>query len=151
MPNPWNTTQQPKRNEPERFLQCRRPSLILGSGGSPGEGNGNSLQYSCLENSMDRGAWWATIHGVAKSWTWLSDFHSESFPGNLVVKNAMSLAMHGTPVRSLVQEDSTYLGATKPVCHDYWAWVPQPLKPTWLNPVLHNRSRCNEKPTHNKG
>ena len=40
----------------------------------PGEGNSNPLQYSCLENSMDRGAWWATIHGVAKSRTRLSDF-----------------------------------------------------------------------------
>ena len=39
-----------------------------------GEGNGNPLQYSCLENHMDRRAWWATIHGVAKSWTRLSDF-----------------------------------------------------------------------------
>ena len=36
---------------------------------SPGEGNGNPFQYSCLENPMDRGAWWATVHGVAKSWT----------------------------------------------------------------------------------
>ena len=44
--------------------------LIPGSGRSPGEGNGNLLQYSYLENSMDGGAWWATfIHGVAKSWT----------------------------------------------------------------------------------
>ena len=41
----------------------------LGLGRSPGEGNGNPLQYSCLENSMDRGAWRATVHGVAKSWT----------------------------------------------------------------------------------
>ena len=40
--------------------------LIPGLGGSPGEGNGNLLQYSYLENSMDRGAWWATVHGVAK-------------------------------------------------------------------------------------
>ena len=48
--------------------------LIPGLGGSPGEGNGNLLQYSCLENPMDGGAWWATVHGVAKSWTWLSDF-----------------------------------------------------------------------------
>ena len=47
---------------------------IPGSGRSPGEGNGNSLQYSCLENPMDRGAWWATVHGVTKSWTQLSDF-----------------------------------------------------------------------------
>ena len=39
-----------------------------GLGRSPGEGNGNPLQYSCLENPMDRGAWWATVHGVAKSW-----------------------------------------------------------------------------------
>ena len=41
--------------------------LISGSGRSPGEGNGYPLQYSCLENPMDRGAWWATVHGVAKS------------------------------------------------------------------------------------
>jgi len=39
----------------------------------PEEGNGNPLQYSCLENSMDRGAWWATVHGVTKSQTQLSD------------------------------------------------------------------------------
>ena len=36
---------------------------------SPGEGHGNPLQYSCLENSMDRGAYWAIVHGVAKNWT----------------------------------------------------------------------------------
>ena len=36
---------------------------------SPREGNGNPLQYSCLENSIDRGAWWATVHGVSKHWT----------------------------------------------------------------------------------
>ena len=42
---------------------------IPGSGRSPGEGNGNPLQYSCLENPMDRRAWWATVHGVAKSQT----------------------------------------------------------------------------------
>ena len=48
--------------------------LIPGSGRSPGEGNGNPLQYSCLENPMDGGAWWATVHGVAKSRKRLSDF-----------------------------------------------------------------------------
>ena len=47
---------------------------IPGWGRSPGEGNGNSLQYSCLENPMDGGAWWATVHGVAKSQTRLSNF-----------------------------------------------------------------------------
>ena len=50
-------------------------SSIPRLGRSAGEGNGNPLQYSCLENSMDRGAWQATVHGVAKSWTWLNDFH----------------------------------------------------------------------------
>ena len=45
------------------------PGSIPGSGRSPGEGNGNPLQYPYLENSMDRGAWWATVHGVLKSST----------------------------------------------------------------------------------
>ena len=49
------------------------PGSTPGSGRS-GEGNGNPLQYSCQQNSMDRGAWWATVHGVAKSGTQLSDF-----------------------------------------------------------------------------
>ena len=43
------------------------PGSIPGSGKFPGEGNGNPLQYSCLENPMDGGAWWATIHGVVES------------------------------------------------------------------------------------
>ena len=47
--------------------------LIPGPGRSPGEGNGNPLQYSCLENSMDRGAWQAAVHRITKSWTRLSD------------------------------------------------------------------------------
>ena len=42
---------------------------VPGLGRSPGGGNGNALQYSCLETSKDRGAWWATVHEVAKSWT----------------------------------------------------------------------------------
>ena len=44
-----------------------------------GEGNGNLLQYSCLENSMFRGAWWATVHGVTKSWTQLSTAQQHAF------------------------------------------------------------------------
>ena len=42
------------------------PGSIRGSGRYPAEGNGNPLQYSCLENPMDRGAWWATVHGVRR-------------------------------------------------------------------------------------
>ena len=50
------------------------PGSIPGPGRSPGEGNSNPLQYSCLENPMDRGTWQATVHGVAKAQTRLSDF-----------------------------------------------------------------------------
>ena len=52
---------------------------IPGLGRSPGEGNGNPLQYSCLENPMDGGAWWATVHGVTKRWTRLSDFTLKAY------------------------------------------------------------------------
>ena len=48
---------------------ARDKSLIPGSRRFPGEGNGNPLQYSCLKNTMDRGAWQAAVHGAAKSWT----------------------------------------------------------------------------------
>ena len=51
--------------------------LIPGLEISPGEGNGNPLQYFCLGNPMDRGAWQAAVHGVSKSQTRLSDFESE--------------------------------------------------------------------------
>ena len=53
----------------ESACKAGDPGSIPGWGRSPGEGNGNPLQYSSLENPMDRGAWWATVHGVAKSWT----------------------------------------------------------------------------------
>ena len=49
------------------------PGSVPRWGRSPGEGNGYPLQYSCLENPMDRGAWWATAHAVVKNWTQLSD------------------------------------------------------------------------------
>ena len=57
------------KNLPNNAGDAKDVGLIPGSGRSPGVGNGNPLQYSCLENSMDRGAWWATVHGAAKSWT----------------------------------------------------------------------------------
>ena len=57
--------------------------LIPGSGRSPGEGNGNSLQYSCLENPMDGGGWCAIVHRVTKSRTWLSKFTSLHFTSSL--------------------------------------------------------------------
>ena len=57
------------KNLPANAGDIRDPGSIPGLGRSSGEGHGNPLQYSCLENPMDRGAWWATIHGVAKSQT----------------------------------------------------------------------------------
>ena len=61
------------KNLPAHVGDIRDAGLIPGSGRSPGEGNGNPLQYSCLENSRDRGAWWVTVHGVTKSRTRLSN------------------------------------------------------------------------------
>ena len=65
----------------------RDMSSIPGSGRSSGGGHGNPLQYSFLENSMDRGAWWATAHGFAKSWT-----------------EAISTAQHSTHIRNQVSK-----------------------------------------------
>ena len=62
------------KNPPANAGDTQDVGSIPGSGRSPGEGNGNPLQYSCLGNSMDRGAWQATVYGVTKSWTWLSDW-----------------------------------------------------------------------------
>ena len=62
------------KNLPANAGVARDVGSIPGSGGFPGVGNGNPLQYSCLENPMDGGAWGATVHGVAKSRTRLSDF-----------------------------------------------------------------------------
>ena len=55
------------KNLPANARDIRDAGLIPGSGRSPGEGNGNPLQYSCLENPMDRGGWWATVHRVTES------------------------------------------------------------------------------------
>ena len=60
-------------NGKESACKAGDPGSIPGSGRSPGEENGNPLQYSCLGNPMDRGTWWATVHGVTTSWTPLSD------------------------------------------------------------------------------
>ena len=61
-------------------MDTRDRDLIPGLGRSPGVGNGNPLQFSCLENPMDRGAWWGTVHGVAKRQTQLSTHTHTYFP-----------------------------------------------------------------------
>ena len=60
------------KNPPANAGDTGHMGLVSGVERSPGGGNGNPLQYSCLGDPMDRGAWWATGHGVAKSWTRLS-------------------------------------------------------------------------------
>ena len=64
------------KNPPANAGDTGDVSLIAGSGRSPGGGNGTPLQYSCLGNPMDRGAWWATVQGVTKSQTRLSTAHT---------------------------------------------------------------------------
>ena len=56
---------------PANAGDARDMGSVFGLGRTPGVGNCNLLQYSCLENPSDRGDWWATVHGVTKSWTWL--------------------------------------------------------------------------------
>ena len=63
------------KNPPANAGNARDLGSIPESGRSPAGGHGNPLQYSCVENPMDRGTWQAAVHGVAKSWTQLSDFH----------------------------------------------------------------------------
>ena len=57
------------------IIDCKKEKKTMENLNKKGfKGNGNPLQYSCLENPMDGGAWWAAVYGVAQSWTWLSDF-----------------------------------------------------------------------------
>ena len=75
------------KNPPANAGDLRDAVLIPGLGRSPGGGQGNSLRYPCLENPMDRGASWATVHGVAKSGTWLKQLsmqHACVWNGQLV-------------------------------------------------------------------
>ena len=64
------------KNLPANAGDVQDMGSIPGLGKSPGEGHGNPFQYSCLENPMDRGAWWITVHSVAKTWTGLKQFSS---------------------------------------------------------------------------
>ena len=102
-----------------------------------GEGNGNPLQWSCLENPRDGGAWWAAVYGVAQSRTRLKRLSSSSSSSKNYIEISpmvqwftICLLMERIWVRSLVKEDSTRCRATKPVCHNYWSHA--------LEPASHN-------------
>ena len=74
----WGLVALAVKNPPVNTEDFRDTGSVPGSGRSPGGGHGNPLQYSCLENPMDRGAWWATVHGISKGQTWLSDLAQHS-------------------------------------------------------------------------
>ena len=74
------------KNLPANAGDLRDAGLIHGLGRSLGGGHGNPLQYSCLENPMDRGAWQATVHRVAKSWTWLKQLSTHTCTSQTISK-----------------------------------------------------------------
>ena len=76
------------KNSPANAGNTRKAGSILGSGKSPVVGNGNPLQYSCLENPMDRGTWQATVHGVTKSWIQLSDWANPAYQTRSLIGKA---------------------------------------------------------------
>ena len=140
----------------EYACQCLKAGdsgSIPGSERSPGEGNGNPLQYSCLENSMERGAWWATVHEVSqKSQTQLREWRG-CMGEYSVVSNSLQqqqkrihLPMQGIEVQSLVSEDSTCHGATCAVTPE--PELQSPVVTTSEPTHCKKRSHHSEKPVH---
>ena len=113
------------KNSPANAGDTRDSGSNSELGRSPGEGNDNPFQYSCLENSMDRGAWWAAVHGVAKSWTHLSMQHTRA-------------RLQPTPTPAQVECSprprpwSPRLGFTSSLCHSL----------TWVTILLLRTSVC---------
>ena len=89
----------------------------------PGEGNGNPLQYSCLGNPMDRGAWWATVHGVPKSWTQLSNWHTQGRGASNLLSDLLKTA-------KLSKRSSTDITLTAVFYVDFW--FPWGFTKLWL-------------------
>ena len=107
------------------------------------EGNGNPLQYSCLENSMDRGAWQALVHGIAQSWTWPSEFHSLPyafqhqviFSVKVKVKSLSRVQLFATPwmVAYRLSGPWDFPGKNTGVgCHSCFRGSSQPRDQTWV-------------------
>ena len=86
-------------NGKESTCLCKRLGFNPWSGRSPGGGHGNPLQYSCLKNSMDRGAWQATVQGVAKSWTLLKRLRMYT----CIMYNWNTLVFNATRVNNIVK------------------------------------------------
>ena len=77
------------KNLPVNAGDIRDSGLIPGSGRCPGGGHSNPLQFSCLENSIDRRAWWAPVHRVAKSQTQMKQFSMHALAANSAIRNTL--------------------------------------------------------------
>ena len=133
-----------------------------------GEGNGTPLQYSCLESPMDGGAWWAAVHGVVKSRTWLTDFtftfHFRALEKEMATHSSVLAwripgmggawwaAVYGvTQSRTRLKQlsSSMCLGEGKPRCDNHWTQVMQLLKPTRPRAcLLHQREASEMRRPH---
>ena len=105
-------------DDKESACNAGDPRLIPGLGRFPGEWNGNPLQYSCLEKSMDGGAGWATVHGVSKSRTWLRDWHFEWTPGGGVwaFPSFCYLVLYSSDCPPLAQKEDKSCGTILQSC-----------------------------------
>ena len=89
------------KNPPASAGDVRDVGSIPGWGRSPGEGNGNPLQYSCLENPLNRGAWWALVHRVTKSWTRLRRLSMHTHGCYFTLRPARATFLHPSPAHFL--------------------------------------------------
>ena len=95
------------KNTPASAGDIRDTGLIPGSGRSPGGGHGNPLQYSCLKNPVDRGAWWATVHGVTKSRTQLKRRSMRTFL--LLLQDGSLFLLSTATITSLINAVASWL------------------------------------------
>ena len=128
------------KNPPANAGIVRDMGSIPGWGRSPGEGHGNPLQYSCLENPMHRGAWWAIVHSVAKSWTQSKWLKTHTNPFNSWFNDKKNTAVCTQTKKSAWDLDSVWVYARNPTLETAWRnnLVPlviqfQPL--LWPHPV----------------
>ena len=107
----------------ESTCNMRELCSTPGSGRSPGGDNGNPLQYSCLKNPMDRGTWWSSVHGIAKSRTWLSCSHFIMWP-------SISTSRY-QPKRYICPHKNLYVNICSSIIHNS-QWESNPAD-EWIN------------------
>ena len=108
--------------------------LIPGWERSPGGGHGNPLQYSCMENPMNRGVWWATVHRVAKSWTWLKQLSMHTHGSNCQWLHCVGEG-NGNPLQYSCLEnpmDSEVWWAMVRGVAKSWTWLKQLSMHGWI-------------------